>query len=141
MTSGDPRKGPVKEAMSKCQHTMSQVWGAPLSEHEFGDDRLGRLLNRLGQPEVPEAGDCAVTHQSLRYYPLDTEGAIARRESTSVSVSGAGDGTKSRVWQQGHSQEQRPDLQQCKVRRAALDPMGMPVVTPRMRGTAADDGW
>ena len=53
VTSGDHRKVHVKEAMTQCHHTMSQLLGIPLSENEFGDDRLGRLLNGLGQPEVP----------------------------------------------------------------------------------------
>ena len=51
VTSGDHRKVHVKEAMTQCHHTMSQLLGIPLSENEFGDDRLGRLLNGLGQPE------------------------------------------------------------------------------------------
>lgn len=140
MTSGDHRKVHVKEAMIKCQHTMSQLLGATLSENEFGDDRLGRLLNSLGQPEVPEEVDCALNHQSIRYYQLDTEGAIARLDSTTVSVYGDGDGTKSSVLQQGHSKDHRPDLKQFKVMMAELDPIGMPLVTQLIRGNAADDG-
>ena len=99
LTSGDHRKVHDKEAMTKCHHTMSQLLEATLSANEFGDDRLGRLLNSLGQPEVPEEVDCALNHQSIRYYQLDTDGATLRLDSTSVSVYGAGDGATSSVLQ------------------------------------------
>src|SRR3989338_841433 len=72
MTSGDHRKVHVKEAMTKCHHTMSQLLGTPLSENEFGDDHLSRLLNSLGQPEVPEEIDYALNVHSIRYYQLNT---------------------------------------------------------------------
>jgi len=99
MTSGDHRKVHVKEAMTQCYHTMSQLLGTSLSENEFGDDRLGRLLNSLGQPEVPQEIDYELNLQTIRYYELGTEGAIARLDSTSVSVYGDGDGTPSSVLQ------------------------------------------
>ena len=102
MTSGDHRKVHVKEAMTKCHHTMSQLLEATLSANEFGDDRLGRLLYRLGQPEVPEKMDRAFNLHCLRYYQLDTEGATLRLDSTSVSVYGDGDGATSSVLQYGH---------------------------------------
>lgn len=140
MTSGDHRKVHVKEAMTQCHHTMSQLLGTPLSENEFGDDRLGRLLNSLGQPEVPEEVDGALNLQCIRYYELETEGAITRLDSTSVSVYGDGDGATSSVLQYGHSKDHRPDLKQFKVMMAELDPIGMPLVTQLIRGNAADDG-
>jgi transposase len=140
MTSGDHRKVHVKEAMTKCHHTMSQLLEATLSANEFGDDRLGRLLNRLGQPEVPEEIDRAFNLHCLRYYQLDTEGATLRLDSTSVSVYGDGDGATSSVLQYGHSKDHRPDLKQFKVMMAELDPIGMPLVTQLIRGQAADDG-
>jgi transposase len=140
LTSGDHRKVHVKEAMTKCHHTMSQLLEATLSANEFGDDRLGRLLNSLGQPEVPEEVDCALNHQAIRYYQLDTAGATLRLDSTSVSVYGAGDGSSSSVLQYGHSKDHRPDLKQFKVMMAELDPIGMPLVTQLIRGSAADDG-
>src|SRR3990172_1677280 len=70
MTSGDHRKVHVKEAMTRCHHTMSQ------------------LLNSLGQPDVPEEIDRAFNLHCLSYYQLDTEGATMRLDSTSVSVYG-----------------------------------------------------
>ena len=138
VTSGDHRKVHVKEAMTQCHHTMSQLLGIPLSENEFGDDRLGRLLNGLGQPEVPGEIDCELNLRTIRYYKLDTERATTRLDSTSVSVYGDGDGTS--VLQYGHSKDHRPDLKQFKVMMAELDPLGMPLVTQLIRGGAADDG-
>ncbi len=140
MTSGDHRKVHVKEAMTRCHHTMGQLLDATLSANEFGDDRLGRLLNSLGQPEVPEEIDRAFNQHCLRYYQLDTEGATMRLDSTSVSVYGDGDGATSSVLQYGHSKDHRPDLKQFKVMMAELDPIGMPLVTQLIRGQAADDG-
>jgi len=140
MTSGDHRKVHVKEAMTKCHHTMSQLLEATLSENDFGDDHLSRLLNSLGQPEVPEEIDRALNLHCLRYYDLDTEGAIARLDSTTVSVYGDGDGATSRVLQYGYSKDHRPDLKQFKVMVAELDPIGMPLVTQLIRGNAAEDG-
>lgn len=140
MTSGDHRKVHVKEAMSRCHHTMSQLLEATLSANDFGDDRLGRLLNSLGQPDVPEEIDRAFNLHCLRYYQLDTAGATLRLDSTSVSVYGDGDGATSSVLQYGHSKDHRPDLKQFKVMMAELDPIGMPLVTQLIRGQAADDG-
>ena len=138
LTSGDHRKVHVKEAMTKCRHTMSQLLEATLSANEFGDDRLGRLLNSLGQPEVPEEIDYALNVHSFRYYQLNTDGAIMRLDSTTASVYGNGEGTS--VLQYGYSKDHRPDLKQFKVMIAELDPLGMPLVTQLIRGNAADDG-
>ena len=138
MTHGDHRKVHVKAAMAKCQHTMSQLLEIPLSENDFGDDHLGRLLNSLGRIGVAEKLDHAFNLHSLRYYQLDADGAVVRLDSTTVSVYGNGDGTS--VLQYGYSKAHRPDLKQFKVMMAELDPLGMPLVTQLIRGNAADDG-
>lgn len=140
LTSGDHRKVHVQEAIAKCQHTLGQLLGAELSATDFGDDHLGRLLNQLGQPEVPAQVDQALNLHSLRYYRLNPAGARVRLDSTSVTVYGEGQGAPASVVQYGHSKDHRPDLKQFKVMLAELDPLGMPLVTQLIGGQAADDG-
>lgn len=47
--------------------------------------------------------------------------------------------TEDGLFQFGHSKDQRPDLAPVKVMLAALDPLGLPLVTQVVSGEKADD--
>ena len=68
----------------------------------------------------------------VRVYKLPTQ--TVRVDTTTASTyatpNDAGDG----LFQFGHSKDFRPDLAQIKVPIAALDPLGMPLVTHGRRG-------
>jgi transposase len=62
-----------------------------------------------------------------------------RVDTTTVSTFATRDGADGGLFQFGHSKDHRPDLAQIKVPIAALDPLGMPVVTTVVAGNTADD--
>jgi transposase len=62
-----------------------------------------------------------------------------RVDTTTASTYAQWDGVDGGLFQFGHSKDHRPDLAQIKVPIAALDPLGMPLVTSVVAGNTADD--
>ncbi|MGH7393650.1 MAG: IS1634 family transposase [Candidatus Rokuibacteriota bacterium] len=141
LSTGDHRKVHVCEAMQRSHATMSHLLGAELREGEFNDDRLSRLSKSLGQVGVAEALEQRLNQHCLRYYALNSDGAVVRLDPTSVSVYGDGAaGAEQSVVQYGFSKDHRPDLKQFKVMLVTLDPLSLPLVTQLLPGNVADDG-
>lgn len=138
MMTGDHRKVHVRQMLNESRESLSSILGMELRESEFNDDRLGRVLWALGQPGQAEEIEREVNTQCIRYYRLKTDKAVARIDTTSVSVHGSGDGGG--VIAHGYSKDHRPDLMQFKVLMATLDPLGMPLVTQLVAGNTSDDG-
>ena len=73
----------------------------------------------------------------MRVYDLPTK--TVRVDTTTASTYAQWDGVDAGLFQFGHSKDHRPDLAQIKVPIAALDPLGMPLVTAVVAGNTADD--
>jgi transposase len=136
--TGDHRKVRLNEMLQRNRRSLGVMLGSEIRPSEFNDDRLGRLLKDLGSGETAEDIEREMSAHCLRYYRLPTEQATVRIDTTSVAVHGDDDG--SGVIAYGYSKDHRPDLRQFKVLMAALDPLGMPLLTQLIAGNRSDDG-
>jgi transposase len=106
-----------------------------LTVQDFNDDRLGDILRYLSDDADWAAIEQELGRRTIRVYQLTQE--RVRLDSTTVSLYHAPEGTE--LIRYGHSKDHRPDLAQLKVMLASLDPMGAPLVTQVVAGSAADD--
>jgi len=105
-----------------------------VSEQDFTDDRLTLLLRRLSKPETWQAIETKVGRSILRVSELKPE--QVHLDATTVSgYHASGEGA---LFQYGYSKDD-PSLAQVKVMVAALDPLGLPLVTQVAAGNTADD--
>lgn len=135
LSQGDHRKLPVQTWVRQAQATIVRITGlSGLTELDFTDDRLTKLLTRLSQPALWQAIEQEVGANLIRVYELPTE----RVRLDPTTVSGYHADAASALFQFGHSKDD-PTLRQVKVMVAALDPLGLPLVTEVVAGNEADD--
>ena len=134
LTESNHRKQPVQSWVKQAQETIERITGMKVNELDFTDDRLTLLLRRLSQPETWQAIETELGRSILRVYALKPE--IVRLDATTVSGYHAfGEDT---LFQFGYSKDD-PSLAQVKLMVAALDPLGLPLVTQVVAGNTADD--
>ncbi|MCX6029435.1 MAG: transposase [Chloroflexi bacterium] len=134
LTEGNHRKQPVQAWVKQAQATIEKITGQPVRDLDFTDDRLTLLLRRLSQPATRHAIEQDLGRSIIRIYALKPE--RIRLDPTTVSGYHAG-GAES-LFQYGYSKDD-PTLQQVKVMVAALDPLGVPLVSQVVAGDLADD--
>lgn len=122
------------------QHTLALSTGWQIGAKDLTDDRLGRLLEVLGEDEERSAAYQQQQSQHLiRAYALPTE--VVRYDTTSFNVHHAPteERAKAGLLAFGHSKDRRPDLLQFKQGLGTLDPAGVPLLTHTLAGHSADD--
>jgi transposase len=134
MTQGDHRKRPVQAWVKQAQETIRIITGQQVRELDFTDDRLTLLLRRLSKPTTWQAVETELGRNILRVYELTPKNV--RLDTTTVSGYHAG-GEES-LFEYGYSKDD-PSLRQVKVMLAALDPLGLPMVSQVVAGGIADD--
>jgi transposase len=135
LSQGDHRKLPVQAWVRQAGETIRRITGlAELTELDFTDDRLALVLGRLSHPTTWAAIETELGRNILRVYDLTPE----RVRLDPTTVSGYHAGGEASLFQFGHSKDD-PTLRQVKVMVAALDPLGLPLVTEVVAGNAADD--
>jgi transposase len=135
LSQGDHRKLPVQAWVRQAGETILRITGlAELTEWDFTDDRLALVLHRLSHPTIWAALETELGRNILRVYELTPE----RVRLDPTTVSGYHAGGADSVFQFGRSQDD-PTLRQVKVMVAALDPLGLPLVTEVVAGNQADD--
>ena len=135
LSQGDHRLSQVQSWVNERQETLSRCRGEAIRELEWSDDRLAIVLVELSDTQRWQKLEQDLTRQTIRVYRL-TPQRVHVDSTTSYShwsVSEEG------LFQYGHSKDHRPDLPQLKVMLAALDGLGMPVVTQVVAGNRADD--
>lgn len=135
LSRGDHRLNRVQGWAAQRLHTLQQCLAPTVVALDFSDDRLAAALNYLGQAEVWQALERAVNQRTIRVYDLQP----GRVRLDSTSVSGHWQVSPEGLFQFGPSKDHRPDLPQVKVMLAALDPLGLPLVTQVVSGQRADD--
>src|SRR3990172_4198750 len=134
LCQSNPRKQPVQSWVRQAQETIERITGMKVNELDFTDDRLTLLLRRLSKPETWQAIETDLGRSILRVYELKPE--RVRLDATTVSgYHASGEDT---LFQYGHSKDD-PSLAQVKVMVAALDPLGLLLVTQVVAGNQADD--
>jgi transposase len=129
---------PMQAWASKHLVSLSQAMGKPVREADFTDDRLGVVLNYVGD-EATHPGEQIereLGQHIVRAYALPTE--TARIDTTTVSVHHQPQDDNG-LMQWGRSKDHRPDLRQFKEVLGTLDPVGMPLATAVVSGEQADD--
>ena len=124
------------------QTVIEQVTGWTIGETEATDDRLGLLLDELGNEEQKGV----ILQQRLgqhliQAYELPTE--VGRYDTSSFNVHHAApeQGEPPReLLRFGHSKDNQPGLLQFKQGLGTLDPAGVPILTHTLSGEVADDG-
>ena len=134
LTEGDHRKQPVQAWVRQAGETIRRISGQEVEELDFTDDRLMLLLRRLSQAATWEAIETEFGRNVLRVYELEPK--QVRLDPTTVS--GYHAGGEDSLFQFGYSKDD-PTLKQIKVMVAALDPLGMPLVSQVVAGNIADD--
>jgi transposase len=134
LTESNHRKLPVQAWVRQAQDTVERITGMKVNELDFTDDRLTSLLRRLSQPTTWQAIETDLGRNILRVYDLKPQ--HVRLDATTVSGYHAG-GDDS-LFEFGHSKDD-PTLRQVKVMVAALDPLGLPLVSQVVAGSTADD--
>jgi len=134
LTESDHRKLPVQAWVRQAGETIERITGMKVSELDFTDDRLTLLLRRLSQPATWQAIETELGRNILRVYELKPN--QVRLDPTTVS--GYHAGGEDSLFEFGHSKDD-PTLRQVKVMVAALDPLGLPLVSQVVAGSTADD--
>lgn len=137
----DHRLSVLADWVAAHHATLSALTGWTITPADVTDDRLGRLLEVLGE----DASQITAVQQALgrhviRVYALPTK--VARVDTTSFNVTHApseGGQPERALLQFGYSKDQRPDLLQFKQTLATLDPGGVPLLSATVAGNAADD--
>ena len=134
LTESNHRKLPVQAWVRQAGDTIERITGMQVNELDFTDDRLTLLLRRLSQPASWQAIETDFGRNLLRVYDLKPK--QVRLDATTVS--GYHAGGEDSLFEFGHSKDD-PTLRQVKVMVAALDPLGLPLVSQVVAGSTADD--
>lgn len=134
LSQSDHRKLPVQAWVGQAHETLERISGLKISEMDFTDDRLTIVLRRLSQAVTWQGIETELGGNILRVYDLRPE--RVRLDATTLSGYHAGEAEG--LFQYGHSKDD-PTLRQVKVMVAALDPLGLPLVTHVVSGEKADD--
>lgn len=134
LTQSDHRKQPVQAWVRQAHETIAKISGQQVSELDFTDDRLTLLLRRLSKLETWQAVEREIGQSILRVYELSPK--TVRLDPTTIS--GYHKGGDESLFQYGYSKDD-PTLKQVKLMVAALDPLGLPLVSQVVAGDVADD--
>ena len=135
LSQGDHRLNQVEGWALSLSHTLAHSLAPTVRSLDFSDDRLERVLDRLGDDAQWDVFEGALNGHTVRVYDLQV--SCVRLDTTTSSGYRAVDGEG--LFQFGHSKDYRPDLPQVKISQAALDPLGLPVSTTIVSGNQADD--
>ena len=135
LSQGDHRLNQVEEWASGLSHTLGRCLSPTVRSLDFSDDRLERVLDRLGEDAQWDRFEGALNRHTVRVYDMSV--SCVRLDTTTSSGYRAVEGEG--LFQFGHSKDYRPDLPQVKISQAALDPLGLPVSTTIVSGNQADD--
>ena len=134
LTESNHRKQPVQVWVKQAHKTITKISGQSVNELDFTDDRLTLLLRRLSKPATWQAVERELGQSILRVYELSPKNV--RLDTTTVS--GYHEGGDESLFQYGYSKDD-PTLRQVKLMVAALDPLGLPLVSQVVAGDVADD--
>jgi transposase len=135
LSAAHHRLNQVEPWAAQRMEPLCRCTGQPVHPLDLSDDRLAGVLEVLSHDAPGHAFEGAFTQPWRRVY--DRQPERGRRDRTTAS--GYWRVTADGLLQCGHSQAPRPDLPQVKVRRSALDPLGLPVATEIVPGQRAAD--
>lgn len=132
------RLSSVESWMMEHKTVIEQTTGWTLNDKDGSDDRLGRLMEILGQQDKTlYEFQSQLSQRIISGYQLPT--AVARYDTTSFNVHHQPDSPSTGLLKFGFSKNHRPDLLQYKQGLAVLDPAGVPIISETIPGNVADD--
>lgn len=137
LSHGDHRKVAVEPWVKSRPITLENLFGQPISDKDFTDDRLSILLKYLGDPTTWNDVEAMIWQKSLRVLPPNDGLASIRVDATTVS--GYHTIVEDCLMQRGNSKAHRPDLGQFKLMSASHQPSGCVIATTVHSGESADD--
>lgn len=139
VSTGDHRLSQLESWAGQRLELLSAHFGKPVRALDFHDDRLADLLDRLAAASTWASCEQELNAKLIRVYQLPTGRVRVDTTTASTFAAAQKNETAAGLFQFGHSKDHRPDLAQVKVALAALDPLGMPLVTTVVPGNTADD--
>src|SRR3954470_8613508 len=136
VSTGDHRLNQLQDWAARHLEMLAACLGKPVRPQDFHDDRLADMLDALHEATPWAAFEQDLNAGLVRVYDLP---ARTVRVDTTTASTYANPTAAGGLFQFGHSKDHRPDLAQIKVPIAALDPLGMPLVSTVVAGNAADD--
>src|SRR5262252_6995258 len=135
LSAANHRLNHVEAWAENRRHTWRGCTGQRVHALDGSDDHLAAVLEALSDDDRWRAFERTLTQHVRRVDDRRPEGVRLDRTTARGSWRVTDDGR----CQGGHRQAHRPDLPQVKVRRSALDPLGMPGATDVVAGPRADD--
>ena len=135
LSEGDHRLNQVEPWAAAHLTTLRQCTAQFVDRLDLTDDRLAAILRALADDHHWAAFEYALTSRLLRVY--DLAAAPVRLDMTTASSEQLV--TPDGLFQFGYSKDRRPDQPQVKIALAALDPLGLPLVTTVVPGNQGDD--
>src|SRR3954467_10418362 len=136
VATGDHRLNQLQDWAAQHLELLAACLGKPVRPQDFHDHRLADMLDALHEATPWAAFEQDLNAGLVRVYDLR---ARTVRVDTTTASTYANPTVAGGLFQFGHSKDHRPDLAQIKVPIAALDPLGMPLVSTVVAGNAADD--
>jgi transposase len=137
VSTGDHRLNQLQDWAAQRLELLTACLGKRVRPQDFHDDRLADMLDALQDPTTWAAFEQDLNTGLVRVYDLPTQ--TVRVDTTTASTYATLEDAADGLFQFGHSKDHRPDLPQIKVPIAALDPLGLPLVTTVVAGNTADD--
>ena len=135
LTEADHRMCPVQKWVAKHRYTLERLTGQTIRPTDFTDDRLGDVLRYLSEDELWQRVEQDLSQRTIRVYRLETTGPV-RLDSTVGGVSH--DEKKHSLFKLGRNKSGGFEVQ-FKLMLGTLDPLGMPLASDVVAGSAADD--
>ncbi len=134
LSEGDHRKSFVRDYVKEMTCALKVLTGQPVSELDFTDDRLTKLLKYFSATDYWHDIEYDLGSKTIAIYDLRSKDV--RVDATTVS--GRHEVVKGGIFQFGNSKDD-PNLPQIKLMSGSLDPLGMPLATDVVSGEKADD--
>jgi len=135
LTETDHRMCPVQKWVARHRYTLERLTGQTIRPTDFTDDRLGDVLRYLSEDELWQRVEQDLSQRTIRVYRLETTGPV-RLDSTVGGVSH--DEKKHSLFKLGRNKRGGFEVQ-FKLMLGTLDPLGMPLASDIVAGSAADD--
>lgn len=138
LSEGDHRLSHVEDWAEQRLNTLRAVLEVKeLRAVDFCDDRLGRLLDRLGEDEKWKVFEKAQARQLIQVYSLGVgkdEVQVIRSDSFNAPQHKSSEG----LFQRGFSKQRRRDLPFCKIMMSVADPLALPLSVDIVKGSGPD---
>lgn len=153
LTQNNHCKSPVNEWANNHKMVLQGLFGSVLSDNEFDDCRLGRLLEKFSDDEVWHNYEKSFYKNTMSVLKLDTgapkdlkdsscavnEGITKTIKCDSTTAYGHHSVIEDGIMQRGWSKDHRPDLPQLKLMISVEGNTGLSIASETVSGNTNDD--